>query len=110
MSALTESPAWQALAKHHETMRDVHVRTLFAEDPKRFDAFHARLDDILVDYSKHRVNAETMKLLMALARQQKVEEWRDKMFGGEKLNGTEGRAVLHIALRNRSNRPILVDG
>jgi len=114
MSALTDSPAWQALSRHHATMRDVHMRTLFAEDPKRFERFSVPLgagpSPILLDYSKHRVNDETMKLLFALARQAKVEEWRDKMFSGGKINGTEHRAVLHVALRNRSNRPIVVDG
>ena len=110
MSALTESPAWQALAAHHAPSKDVHMRTLFAEDPKRFERFSLAADDVLVDYSKHRVTDETMKLLFALARQANVEEWRDEMFAGEKINGTEDRAVLHVALRNRSNRPILVDG
>jgi glucose-6-phosphate isomerase len=110
MSVLTDSPAWQALVRHQATMRDVHMRTLFAEDPKRFDRFSIQLGDILVDYSKNRVTAETMSLLFALARQAKVEAWRDRMFSGDKINGTEHRAVLHVALRNRSNRPIVVDG
>src|SRR5215813_1381585 len=110
MSALVESPTWQALRKPQEKMRDVHMRTLFAEDPARFQRFSLSVGDLLLDYSKNRATDETMKLLFALARQQKVEEWRDKMFAGEKINGTENRAVLHIALRNRSNRPILVDG
>jgi glucose-6-phosphate isomerase len=110
MSELTESPAWRALKSHHEKTKDLHMRALFAEDPARFSKMTLRLDDLLVDYSKHRVTAETMKLLFDLARQQKVEAWRDRMFAGEKINGTESRAVLHIALRNRSNRPIVVDG
>src|SRR5215472_2424196 len=110
MSALVESPAWQALKKHHAQMREVHMRTLFAEDPTRFTRFSRKVGDLFVDYSKNRVNDETMKLLFALARQAKLEEWRDRMFAGDKINGTENRAVLHIALRNRSNRPIMVDG
>jgi glucose-6-phosphate isomerase len=112
MSALTQSPAWQSLVRHQESMQGVHMRTLFAEDPQRFQKFSRALaeGDLFVDYSKHRVTAETMKLLFALASQQGVAEWRDKMFAGEKLNGTEGRAVLHVALRNRANRPVLVDG
>ncbi|MEO6420473.1 MAG: glucose-6-phosphate isomerase, partial [Polyangiaceae bacterium] len=109
MSALTESPAWQALLTHHQSMRDVHMRTLFEQDPKRFERFSLRLGDLLVDYSKNRVTEETMKLLFALAEQAQVTSWRDKMFGGEKINVTEGRAVLHVALRNRKNKPILVD-
>jgi glucose-6-phosphate isomerase len=68
------------------------------------------VDDVFVDYSKHRITEETMKLLFDLARQAKVFEWRDRMFSGEKINRTEDRAVLHVALRNRSNRPIVVDG
>jgi glucose-6-phosphate isomerase len=109
-SQLTTSSAWQALAKHHAAMRDVHMRQLFADDPKRFARFTLKLDETLVDFSKHRVTEETMKLLFDLARQAKVEEWRDKMLAGEKINGTEGRSVLHVALRNRTNKPILVDG
>jgi glucose-6-phosphate isomerase len=110
MSALTESPAWQALLRHHQTMRDVHMRDLFAQDPKRFERFSIRMGDLLVDYSKNRVTDETMTLLFALAAQAKVADWRDKMFAGEKIYVTEGRSVLHVALRNRTNRPILADG
>jgi glucose-6-phosphate isomerase len=86
------------------------MRRLFAEDAMRFDRFSIDLGDVFVDYSKNRVTVETMRLLVALAEQQKVGEWRDRMFAGDKINGTENRAVLHVALRNRSNRPILVDG
>jgi glucose-6-phosphate isomerase len=107
---LTQSPAWIALQKHQQEMREVQMRTLFAQDPQRFDRFSLRLGDLLVDYSKHRITEETLRLLFALARQQRVEELRDRMFAGEKINVTEKRAVLHVALRNRSNRPILVDG
>jgi glucose-6-phosphate isomerase len=110
MSTLTKSPAWQALARHYETARTWHMRTLFAEDGARFDRFSIDLGDVFVDYSKNRVTAETMRLLLSLAEQQKVTDWRDRMFAGEKINGTENRAVLHTALRNRANRPILVDG
>jgi len=110
MSALTDSPAWKALSRHHEAMRDVHVRSLFAAEPGRFERFSLEDDGLLVDYSKHRVTDETMRLLFALAEQAKVAEWRDRMFRGEKINRTEDRAVLHVALRNRSNEPILVDG
>ena len=107
---LTQSPAWIALQQHQQEMRDVQMRALFAEDPQRFERFSLRFSDLLVDYSKHRLTAETLRLLFALARQQGVEALRDKMFAGEKINVTEKRAVLHIALRNRSGRPIVVDG
>ncbi|HEY8041866.1 MAG TPA: glucose-6-phosphate isomerase [Polyangiaceae bacterium] len=110
MSALTESPAWKALAQHHAAMRGASMRDLFAADAGRFERFSVEVEDILVDYSKHRVKDETMSLLFALAKQARVLEWRDRMFAGDKINGTENRAVLHTALRNRSNRPVLVDG
>src|SRR5258708_15014808 len=110
MSTLTHSPAWQALARHRDTVADVHLRDLFARDPGRFDRFSLQVDDLLVDYSKNRVSQETMDLLFELARQARVFEWRDRMMSGDKINRTENRAVLHVALRNRSNRPILVDG
>ena len=107
---LTQSPAWTALEKHQLEMRGLHLRTLFAQDPQRFDRFSLRFKDLLVDYSKHRITAETLRLLFALARQQGVEALRDRMFAGEKINVTEQRAVLHVALRNRGSRPILVEG
>ncbi len=110
MSALTESTAWKALTQHHASMRETHVRDLFARDDRRFEKLSLEVEDVLVDFSKHRVTAETMGLLFDLARQAKVFEWRDRMFAGEKINRTEDRAVLHVALRNRSNRPIVVDG
>jgi glucose-6-phosphate isomerase len=110
MSVLTDSPAWRALAAHRDAMASVHVRDLFGTDPTRFDRFSLEVDDVLVDYSKNRVTAETLELLFGLARQAGVFEWRDRMFAGEKINRTEDRAVLHVALRNRSNRPIVVDG
>jgi glucose-6-phosphate isomerase len=110
MSVLTESPAWRALAAHRDAMLAVHVRDLFAADAGRFERFSLELGDVLVDYSKNRVTEETMKLLFDLARQARVFDWRDRMFAGDKINRTEDRAVLHVALRNRSNRPILVDG
>jgi glucose-6-phosphate isomerase len=83
MSALVDSPAWRALAQHHDAMKGTHVRDLFARDPARFDALSLEVEDILVDFSKHRVTGETMKLLFDLARQARVFEWRDKMFAGE---------------------------
>jgi glucose-6-phosphate isomerase len=110
MSTLTQSPAWQALSKHYAQIKTTHMRDLFAKEPNRFDAFSLRFEDILLDFSKNRATAETMTLLRNLAKQADLRGWAEKMFSGEKINNTENRAVLHIALRNRSNRPILVDG
>jgi len=110
MSVLTESPAWRALAAHRDAMTSVHVRDLFAGDATRFDRFSLEVEDIVVDYSKNRVTSQTLDLLFGLARQAGIFEWRDRMFAGEKINRTEDRAVLHVALRNRSNLPIVVDG
>ena len=110
MSKLTSSPAWQALSKHNDEIAKTTMRELFEKDTKRFDRMSHEACGVFVDYSKHRATDETMKLLFALAKQAGVEQWRDEMFAGEKINGTEGRAVLHVALRNRANTPILVDG
>ncbi|MDQ3366623.1 MAG: glucose-6-phosphate isomerase [Myxococcota bacterium] len=110
MSTLTSSPAWTALTTHQQTMATVAMRELFAQDPARFDRMSREVCGLFVDFSKHRTTDETLRLLLALARQQDVEGWRDRMFAGDKaVNGTEHRAVLHVALRNRSQRPILVD-
>jgi len=110
MSALTESPAWQALLKHHESMSSTHMRDLFTQDADRFNKFTESFNGILLDYSKNIVTEETMSLLMDLAKQANIKEWTEKMFTGDKINITEDRAVLHVALRNRSNTPIVVDG
>lgn len=110
MSKLTSSPAWTALQNHYASIGKTHLRDLFANDPARFDSFSVTFEDILLDYSKNRLTSETLKLLCDLARQAKVEAWRDRMYSGEKINITEDRAVLHVALRNRSNKPIKVDG
>ena len=110
MSTLTNSPAWQALTKHNEEIAKTNMRELFAKDPERFAKMSHEACGVFVDYSKHRTTDESLKLLFALAKQADVEGWREKMFSGEKINGTEGRAVLHVALRNRSNTPIKVDG
>ncbi len=110
MSSLTQSPAWQALVQHQKEIAGLHMRDLFAADPQRFQRFSIRWNDLLIDYSKNRITEKTMSLLVDLARQADVTGWRDKMFRGEKINVTEQRPVLHIALRNRSNRPILVEG
>ena len=110
MSVLTLSAAWRALQEHHKKMTAVHMRDLFAADPARCQKFSLRFEDILFDYSKNRITEETMVHLLALAEQAGLAEQIQAMFNGAKINNTEGRAVLHVALRNRSNRPILVDG
>lgn len=106
----TTGDVWQALAAHYGAFSEVHMRELFAADPQRFERFSIRFGDLLLDYSKNRISDETMVLLMQLAAVSKVEEWRDRMFRGEKINHTENRAVLHVALRNRSDKPVYVDG
>ena len=103
-------PAWQALQAHQRKMAEVHMRALFAQDPQRFERYSLRTGDILFDYSKNRVTQETMRLLCGLAREANVAGKIEAMFSGEKYNNTEKRAVLHVALRNRSNRPVYVDG
>ncbi len=89
---------------------EASLSALFESDPRRAQAFTLRLDELVVDYSKNHVDTETMRLLVELARTTGVEDLRDRMFAGKAINNTEGRAVLHTALRNRSNRPVLVDG
>jgi len=106
--ALADS--WRALETHQRAVQSMHMRDLFAADPDRCKKFSLQVEDILVDYSKHILTGETVHLLCAMARAARIEEWRDRMFAGEPINFTEGRPVLHIALRNRSNRPIMVHG
>ncbi len=106
----TRLAAWKALEDHYKQVAPLHLRDLFRQDPRRFDKFSLRLDDLLLDFSKNRVTEETMRLLYDLARQADLQGWTERMFTGQKINVTEDRAVLHVALRNRSNRPICVDG
>ena len=110
MAGLTDLSAWKELQKHYKDISHLHMRTLFKEDPGRFDRFHLKLDDILFDYSKNRITGETVRLLLELARQCSLQDNIDAMFNGEKINTTENRAVLHAALRNSSGRAVLVDG
>ena len=110
MATLHKLPVWQKLSQHQQSIASLHMRDLFAQDAKRFDKFSLKFADILFDYSKHRITDETLPMLFQLAREAKIENWRDKMFAGEKINITENRAVLHTALRNRANTPVLVDG
>lgn len=110
MTKLVELPAWRALQAHQQEVEPLHMRDLFVLDPGRFARFSLRLGDILFDYSKNRITVETMALLVSLAHQAGLEGAIAAMFAGQKINTTEGRAVLHVALRNRASRPILVDG
>ena len=110
MLKLVESPAWQALVEHQREIAQLHMRNLFAADPARFERFSLRFGDIFFDYSKNRVTERTMALLLDLARQSDLGQRIEAMFNGDKINTTEGRAVLHTALRNRSNTAVYVDG
>jgi glucose-6-phosphate isomerase len=106
----TETKAWQKLEMIFLTLQATPLRELFAEDPDRFRKFSLLFEDILIDYSKNVVNEETMSLLMELANETELRQAIDAMFGGQTINQTENRSVLHVALRNRSNYPVLVDG
>ncbi|EKT53172.1 glucose-6-phosphate isomerase [Providencia burhodogranariea] len=107
----SQTAAWRALEQHFAQMKDTHMRDLFKQDNDRFTKFSATFDgQILVDYSKNRITEETLNKLLALAKETELKNAIDSMFSGEKINRTEDRAVLHIALRNRDNTPIYVDG
>ncbi len=110
MAPVTRTEAWKALEAHQKEMAPRAMRQMFADDPDRFTKFSVGFEDILLDYSKNRVTAETMRLLFGLATQANLKQWTERIFAGDRINITEGRAVLHVALRNRSNRKILVDG
>ncbi|MEO7621603.1 MAG: glucose-6-phosphate isomerase, partial [Gallionella sp.] len=130
MSKLTNSPVWQALQAHYAVIKPLPMRQMFQDDPTRFDKFSLQLGitsdlagvvcqpsrmasssiSLFFDYSKNRINAETIKLLVALAEQSQLRARIASMFAGEKINITEQRAALHTALRNRSGQPVFVDG
>ncbi len=110
MPSITTSHAWKALESHYQSICKTQMRDLFAQDPERFTKFSTQFNDILLDYSKNRITEKTLTLLFDLARQAELTTWINRMFTGEKINNTENRAVLHIALRNRKNTPIVVDG
>jgi glucose-6-phosphate isomerase len=107
---LTDLPEWHALQAHYDDTKQLHLRKLFADDPKRGERLSSQAADIYADYSKNRVTDDTLRLLFDLARVRDVEGARDAMFAGEKINTTEHRAVLHTALRSQSEQPIMVDG
>ena len=102
--------AWDALGQHRDRVTSLHLRDLFAGDPERFQRFSLNHEDLLFDYSKQRVTTETMALLHELARAVDVAGWTDRMFSGERVNGSEDRAAYHVALRSRSTAPMRVDG
>jgi len=108
--SISQTPEWQALVAHHAQIGDAHLRQLFADDPTRGDTMTLDAVDLHLDYAKHRLTAETIELLVALARRAGVEQLRDAMFAGEKINVTEQRAALHVALRAPRGESILVDG
>ncbi|MDD5037376.1 MAG: glucose-6-phosphate isomerase [Methylococcaceae bacterium] len=110
MSRFTQLPAWQVLQEHQWDIARLSMRDLFEADPERFERYSLRLDDLLFDYSKNRFTDETLEHLFTLARQADLAAKIEAMFRGDRINITENRAVLHIALRNRSNRAILLDG
>ncbi len=110
VAPLTSRPAWQALQKHFQQIEPLHLRQLFADDPQRGETLTVDAEGIYLDYSKNRVTAETLKLLVQLARESGLAERIEAMFRGEKINVTEQRAVLHVALRAPRGASIVVDG
>ncbi|MET0081663.1 MAG: glucose-6-phosphate isomerase [Sedimenticola sp.] len=110
MNNLNESPEWQALEQHWIDMAPRHMRELFQDDPDRFNKMSLQACGMLLDYSKNLAVAETLQRLLDLAERAELPAWIGRMFAGEKINNTEHRAVLHTALRNRSNRPVVVEG
>ena len=110
IKSLAERQAWKALAAHHQSVRELHLRKLFADDPKRGERLTAEAAGLYLDYSKNRITDETLKLLLQLAEESGLRERIDAMFRGEKINVTENRAVLHVALRAPRGASIVVDG
>ena len=107
---LTQLQEWQDLKNHYEQIKDQKMRDWFEQDPERARRFHLQACGLYLDYSKNRITADTMDKLFKLAARTEVDKAKIAMFNGDKINFTEKRAVLHIALRNRSNTPIFVDG
>lgn len=110
MANRTQLKSWQALSHHAASLKDRHIKELFAEDDSRFEKFSIELPHLLFDYSKNLITDETKTALLALAEETEVASWRNKMFAGEHINRTEDRAVMHAALRDRSTNPIMIDG
>src|SRR5262244_360280 len=110
VAPLTERKAWKALQAHHKNVRDLHLRKLFADDPKRAERMTAEAVGLHLDYSKNRITDETLKLLLQLAAQSGLRERIDAMFRGDKINVSENRAVLHVALRAPRGASIVHEG
>lgn len=110
MANRTQLKSWQALIAHAQTLKQRHIKELFKEDDSRFAKFSIELPHLLFDYSKNLITDETKAALLALAEETGVADWRSKMFAGEHINATEDRAVMHVALRDKSGQPIMVDG
>ena len=110
MTSVNQKNEWKALERHWAEISGLQMRDLFAANPQRFEQMSRSACGLLLDYSKNRITEQTLPLLLDLARAQDLEGWIARMFGGERINSTENRAALHVALRNRSNRPIEVDG
>src|SRR6202047_4717690 len=110
IQSVTGRPGWKALESHHQKVRELHLRQLFADDPKRGERLTTEAVGLYLDYSKNRVTDETLKLLLQLAEEAGLRARIDAMFRGDKINITENRAVLHVALRAPRNAPIVVDG
>ncbi|TWX69071.1 glucose-6-phosphate isomerase [Colwellia sp. C1TZA3] len=110
MQPRTSLKSWQALVAHAEKMKKQHMSDLFKENPQRFEQFSIKLAPFLLDYSKNVIDKQTMTKLLELAKECDIEGWRKKMFAGERINPTEDRSVLHVALRNRSHKPITLEG
>jgi glucose-6-phosphate isomerase len=106
----TDLPAWKTLTAHAAQMKSQHLKDLFAADDQRFAKFSLQLSHLLFDYSKNLITDETKAALLALAKESNVESWRAKMFAAEHINATEDRAVMHVALRDKSSKPIVIDG
>ena len=106
----TKTKSWKKLREHYKVMKNRHMLDLFRQDPERFSRFSLTFEDTLVDFSKNIMTRETVRLLLGLCRECKLKETIERMFSGDEINETEKRAVLHVALRNRSNTPILLNG
>ncbi len=104
-----KTKAWKKLSDHYDQIKNVHMKSMFKKDPERFDKFSVRFNNILVDYSKNRIDEQTLGLLLDLAHEIKLKDAINKMFSGDNINETENRSVLHTALRNRNNTPVFVD-
>src|ERR1700751_2939516 len=107
---ITATPAWEALRRHHEQIGKTHLRQFFDDDPDRGRDLTVTVGDLYIDYSKHRITRETLRLLVDLARKANLEERRDQMFSGVHINTSEDRAVLHTALRLPRDAELIVDG